>query len=922
MPARRGGAGALYSNWFGRDARHASPHALVAAATQVRLNDRKGARRQRMMRQGWQESAWAMHDSIGEVRYATNFLANCASRMRLYVAAYPRGGESDTPLPLDEAIRADPGIPSNLLSVCAQAISELGDGKLAVANMLKVLSSNMSVAGEAWLLGQQEPQSGEGIWSVRSIDEIVVRENAQSDYSLREAPTDPQGVLGLVSLDPMTTTLSRMWLPHPRFRILADSPMRAILDDCDSLLILRRMIRAEGRSRLAGAGLLAIPEELQIKAATDDNEEPEADPFLGLLTRAMMTPIEEEGSAAAVVPILIRGPGAAIEKIKFFRFSPQFDALAGQVRGELVGVIATGMDLPKEVVMGMADINHWGQWQIDTSTFRYHVEPHVVSLCDCLTGAYLRPYLLAAGIAPQWSQRILFWYDPTELVTHPDRAQDAKDLYGAMAISAEALRDSAGFTDADAPTLAELEARRLYDIRALPLNLLLEYARRADPSLVVPPITVAGTVPGIKQGGVDVGVPALPAPAGGPAGSAAGQVPVSAPVSSPASSVGQPVKGPPPVTAAAASPPPNLRDSLGGDAPACGRCRMFTVDQTCWGYGNLPVSPMWVCDSFEKDVEPDPLIAAAKPVVNERLSRKLVEIDRDLRTRLQTAANAAMLRQLERAGAQVRTRVMKGTKSVPANETLRTRIAHRRNERVPAIVGRDAVVAMGLPDLIGPEWETLRDQFMGWTKAAQRSALTIALRIGNLDAGSDAVVAAQAAMDAGRATGWQTLSSAMTALAHHLLYSPDPNTPAGDWGDLDPNTIVPTGVIRTALGVAGGATDANGVSLIPEFAPGTTEFATIPVGAPIGQIGTGSTVQGLITAGGGQVAAYRWDHGMPVRPFPPHEELDGTEFLHFDDPVLRNDSGWPANEYYAVGDHSGCGCDVMPIYVDAAAAAG
>lgn len=46
----------------------------------------------------------------------------------------------------------------------------------------------------------------------------------------------------------------------------------------------------------------------------------------------------------------------------------------------------------------------------------------------------------------------------------------------------------------------------------------------------------------------------------------------------------------------AAPEPPNLRKAEGGSA--CGGCTMFS-NGTCWGYGNYPVRPGQVCDSFE-----------------------------------------------------------------------------------------------------------------------------------------------------------------------------------------------------------------------------------------------------------------------------------------------------------------------------------
>lgn len=812
---------------------------LVAAAARLNLADRPEAARQMRLRQGWQLNAWAYRDSIGELRYALNFLANCAARMRVFPAAYPLGGESDNPVALGEL---DEQVPAEVITACAQAMTALGNGKLAISHVMHSLSTNMNVAGECFLIGETDPQTGEDDWSIRSISEIQIKDER---YYLRELPSDNQGIFGARELDPELTVISRIWRPHPQWKLWADSPLRAIQDDLETLLIIRRGWRADGRSRLAGAGILAIPEELELKAPSGDNEDPEADDFIGQLAEAMMMPLDNEGAASAVVPIVVRGPGEHLKNMTHLTLGQQFDPLAVELAEKLTGIIATGLDIPKEVVTGTADLNHWSAWQVDDNTFRHHVEPDVIHDCDCLTGAFLRPYLEAEGIDPAWVDRLLFWYDPTELVTHPDRTKDAEAAYSDMVISAEARRRESGFSEQDAPSIEELEMRRVMDIRALPLNLLMEYASRADPTLVVPPMTGPPQLPGIKPGGgVDVGQ--APGAAGAPGAPAlpAGPAPASA---APGESAKPVVPGPPPA-----------------DRP-----------------------------------EPSPVTASAAPQnPHARLSRKLTEIDRDLRTRLQTAANAAMLRQLERAGAKLRSKVAK-------DETLRAKISHRPNERAAAFIGEPALTAAGVSatDLLNGDWSALQQQFHRWTEAAQKQALSVAVAMGVT---GDAAAQAEGAQSQARDAGWALLSGALTGLSQTLLYNPDPNTQAGDWGDLNPDMLVPTGTIRAALGIAGGADTAS----VTAGADGT-----LSTDGFVGQIGTGDTISGLLSDAGGQTDQWQWDHAGSVQdPFEPHEDLDGVQFASFDDEVLANTGDWPDAAYYTPGDHASCSCDASPLW--------
>lgn len=55
---------------------------------------------------------------------------------------------------------------------------------------------------------------------------------------------------------------------------------------------------------------------------------------------------------------------------------------------------------------------------------------------------------------------------------------------------------------------------------------------------------------------------------------------------------------------------------------------------------------------------------------------------------------------------------------------------------------------------------------------------------------------------------------------------------------------------------------------------------------------------------------YSWTHGGSADPFPPHEELDGTEWVIADErDVLDNPNDFPDSAVYHPGDHIGCTCE-------------
>jgi hypothetical protein len=802
---------------------------LTASAVKLDLKNKTEARQLRALSQGWQADAWNFRDSIPELRYAVQFKANAMARMRLFVGVEPEVGESEKPVPLDEST----GIPDQFAEIARKALADLAVDEGQRRDLLKKLSTSVDVPGEARILGQTNPETGEESWSVRSTDEIEIRDDG---YWMREIPDGPQGIIPWTQLDPELTALSRVWVPHPRFELMADSPMKAILQNCETLLLLRRMIRAEARSRL-NRGLLTVPDELSIKVPEDDNEDPQADPFMASLTQALIEPIGDEGVASAYAPIAVRGPAEILKALSRISLTEPFEEQAAKCREELLVGIAVGIDVPNEIFSSSYDANHWSSWQVDDNTFRHHLEPHAITLCDMLTGGYFRERIIADGVPPEYAHRMVIWYDPVELITHPDRTADALKLHENLVLSDAALLREAGFAETDAPSKQEIQVRLLEKMRTWPPNLVMAFLHAWDPTLVAPAMVGPPAVPGISPTGVDTGEH-LGEPLPGRPGAPAPQItagPSPAPSPTPAE---QPEQGPPPITASGAAE-------------------------------------------------------------SRRLSLKLAQIDRDLRTRLQVAANAAMLDQLAKVGGRLRTKVAK-------DETMRSKIAHRRNDRVSAVLGRDAVTAAGIDGLPDESWAGFRDQFYNWTSAAQEQALRTAVKLGALSDDAEAVKLAKAANTLGVDKSWEWLSQAMTKLGEHLMFNPDPNVGPTDWGDLNPDTIVPTGMLRAACGIAGG--NDVGVS--------ETGEAITTLGEPVGQIGTGATVTELLEGSGAEVEEYQWEHAsMTIHPFEPHLDLDGIDFTSFDSEALANTSGFPGNAYYFPGDHEGCSCDFCPMWV-------
>ena len=216
----------------------------------------------------------------------------------------------------------------------------------------------------------------------------------------------------------------------------------------------------------------------------------------------MTTPIRDEESASAVVPLIIRGPAELGDKIKQFKFERSFDPALAQRADRVLERILQGLDVPKDVVTGLANVKYSNALQIDESLYKAHIEPLMLLIADAITVVYLRPSLIAQGYSATDVDRIVVWFDPTAVSTRNDRAADADSGFDRGAVSYETWRRAHGFSDADAPTANELAIRMLSEKGSVPPELteamlntiapeMMDAVRQAQQSSSVAPLPPA-----------------------------------------------------------------------------------------------------------------------------------------------------------------------------------------------------------------------------------------------------------------------------------------------------------------------------------------------------------------------------------------------------------------------------------------------
>lgn len=430
----------------------------------------------------WQAEAWRQYDICGELRYAATWLGSALSRCRLTAVELDDHG--------DVLGETDNAIVQDLINGFAGS-----PGKQA--ELMMSLGPYMTVPGDCYIVAEVAIDGTFASWCVVSNDEI--RSSTPGTITVDNGDGFPR------QINLSSALVFRIHRPHPRRSFLADSPTRASLPILREVEQLTKYQFAIMDSRLAGAGILLLPNDLDFPSPGEDIQ-PGESPFVALLGQAMMASIKDRGDARAVVPIVVQGPKESLGTAQWL-ISPaaSLSAEAADLRDRAIRRLALSLDVPPEILLGLGSTNDWSSSQIEESAIKLHIEPILTLICSAFTEGYLKPALVAAGIDPK---RYAVWFDASRLVLRPNRATDAKDLYDRGEIGGETLRYVTGFTEADKPVGQE---KCVLDLLAV-----LKASPRAGDALLPVLLQVIGLEKcGITQADLDAALNPVPPPQNG-----------------------------------------------------------------------------------------------------------------------------------------------------------------------------------------------------------------------------------------------------------------------------------------------------------------------------------------------------------------------------------------------------------------------
>lgn len=346
------------------------------------------------------------------------------------------------------------------------------------------------------------------IWEIVAVTEL---RKIGETWSVRH---DNNNYIDLHASDPVI----RLWNPDPENRREAWSPFKSLLPTLREIEWLTKHIFTQVRSRLLGAGVWFLPENLTFAPPPPESVEGgaeaiaqmnEAEQFMISLADSSMNLLESDEVGFPSVVMADAAALANIDQAKLIQFWSEIDMAAMTMRTENIRRFALGMDLPSGKAVdpvtvasgangGSGGANHWGKWAEQEEMISEHIEPALDAFTGSLTTALL-------WLAVPDSDKIIA-YDSASMRLRQDLSKPAMEWYDRGELKADVALRETGF-DPDNDKMDDAEFRRWILKKMVSGNPSPEMVHAAASMLsVVLPVTVSekpgeigGGTPGSAQ---------------------------------------------------------------------------------------------------------------------------------------------------------------------------------------------------------------------------------------------------------------------------------------------------------------------------------------------------------------------------------------------------------------------------------------
>jgi hypothetical protein len=423
------------------------PRPMTAASEVIDVSKRASIRGT----QAWQRSAYDYYDQVGELKFAFGLISQVVARALLYVAIIEDSAE--VPIDTQSFLKTLPpevvGAADNTraaISLADEALADLVYRSVGQSEMLRSMALNLSIPGECYLVDD----TARNRWTIASVSELLPGDPPRLRSTRPNATQmNGQATTSVGRELSKKAYVARIWRSHPRWYDEPDSSMLGVLDQVEKVVLFDQVMRTIARSRM-NAGVIYVPNGLTAASGKTVDE--------GLI-EATTTPVEDETSGHTVTPLLLSGPPELGQLIKFIELGRKIDADLLAASDRAIDRMLAGLDIPKDVVSGMAEVRYANSVIIDDSLYKAHIEPLILLICDALTTAYLQPLLKKKRVPEALVRKLVVWYNPSQIVTRPDRSTAANEGFDRFLLSGEAWRRARGYSDLDKPSDDELIKR-------------------------------------------------------------------------------------------------------------------------------------------------------------------------------------------------------------------------------------------------------------------------------------------------------------------------------------------------------------------------------------------------------------------------------------------------------------------------------
>jgi len=408
---------------FPRNARREPTNGMTASAVRLDTSQYLSQDNYAVRIKDWQARTLRFSNMIPEVSSAGKFVENAIGRVTWEPVIWR-----------DQDFYA---VEDPLADDLVDSLRTLDAGRLArmlftVGEAYVVVTPYEAIKGKP-AYNYWNPIGSEYYWRSVSICELDV---VDGNYVIKESANTRNA--GQKLLDGQE--IYRIWTPDQEYGQSAWSSHLAMLDILEAMVLHTIADKIFALSVVANAGILYIPNDDFLPEPFDNTGPPlpgTVRAFDEEMNEAMRLALSNNSGTESISPLKMYGAAANANGLKHLLLDREDNADAYAARMAAYRLrYATGVDLPAEVVTGIADSNHWSSWKVDQNTWTYHLAPMAFQIADAISEAWLIPKLVQAKVADAQ----LYAINPNgrNVVSKPDNTPTILRLYELGAITAQA----------------------------------------------------------------------------------------------------------------------------------------------------------------------------------------------------------------------------------------------------------------------------------------------------------------------------------------------------------------------------------------------------------------------------------------------------------------------------------------------------